>query len=82
MKQNLLFKLSYLMSNFALTLGYLNLALNDPTLICDLFITENLTGWQGLTRLRKQTDILGPFIRGKIRRALHKMIYTSMSYLR
>ena len=27
---NLLFKLSYLNSNFALTLGYLNPALNDP----------------------------------------------------
>lgn len=60
MKQNLLVKLSYLMSKFALTFSYFNPALNDPTLICDLFIIENLTGWQGITRLPKQTDILSP----------------------
>ena len=30
---NLLFKLSYLNSNFVLTLGYLNLALNNPALV-------------------------------------------------
>ena len=30
---NLLFKLSYLNLNFALTLGYLNLALNNPALV-------------------------------------------------
>ena len=32
MKLNLLFKLSYLSSTFALTLGHLNPALNDPAL--------------------------------------------------
>ena len=31
-KPNLLYKLSYLNSNFALTLGYLNPALNNPAL--------------------------------------------------
>ena len=31
-KLNLLFKLSYLTSNFAVTLGYLNPALNNPAL--------------------------------------------------
>ena len=34
-KLNLLFKLSYLNSNFALTLGYLNPALNNPALIAN-----------------------------------------------
>ena len=33
MKLNLLFKLSNLSSNFALTLGYLNLASSNPALI-------------------------------------------------
>ena len=32
-KLNFLFKLSYLNSNFALTLGYLNPALNNPALL-------------------------------------------------
>ena len=32
-KLNLLYKLSYLNSNFALTLGYLNPALNNPALV-------------------------------------------------
>ena len=34
-KLNLLFKLSYMNSNFALTLGYLNPALNNPALIAN-----------------------------------------------
>ena len=33
-KLNLLYKLSYLNSNFALTLGYLNPALNNLALLC------------------------------------------------
>jgi len=37
MKLNLLYKLSYLNSNFALTLGYLNPALNNPALACNSF---------------------------------------------
>ena len=33
-KLDLLFKLSYLNSNFALALGYLNTALNNPAQLC------------------------------------------------
>ena len=36
MKLNLLFKLSYLNSNFELTLGYLNPALNNSALRSDI----------------------------------------------
>ena len=39
-KTEFAFKLSYLNSNFALTLGYLNHALNNPALIC-----ENAVAW-------------------------------------
>ena len=41
MKLNLLFKLSYLNSNFALTLGYLNPALNNRALIYNLKVPFN-----------------------------------------
>ena len=37
-KENLLFKLSYLNSNFAVTQGYLNLALNNPSLLSQMVL--------------------------------------------
>ena len=47
-KLNLLYKLSYLNSNFALTLGYLNPALNNPAQDGRAKKTANLVrqGWQ------------------------------------
>ena len=37
---NLLFKLSHLNSNFVLTLGYLNPALNNPVLMDSILTSE------------------------------------------
>ena len=60
---NLLFELSNLISNFALTLGYLNPALNNPALDlpCDLyphFDLQNLTEDERVAEFRsRKTDI-------------------------
>ena len=53
MKQNLLFKLSYLMSNFALTPSF-----KQPNPDMRLIYHRKFNWVEGLIRLRKQTDIL------------------------
>ena len=40
-KLNLLFKLSYLISNFSLTLSYLNPALNNPAKLSNLSMKDS-----------------------------------------
>ena len=55
-KLNLLFKFSYLSSNFALTLCYLNPALNNPALTTRMTLSLGMTEGNGMT---KMTGILG-----------------------
>ena len=51
-KLNVLFKLSYLNSNFTLTLGYLNPALNKPALIMMAYTVQMSPGFILISILR------------------------------